>query len=373
MTRKERILAAIRREEPDSVPFATYNLHGCCGNAHAKDDSYRDLLALVRETAGVYCKTGLARTRATSKAQTWDTTVKSEDNNGDVTETVVLHTPKGDLQTVCVYPKDQPGYVTEHYVKSDEDIERYMSLPWIPGEYDVGPLAELESEIGDRGIVTVSYCDPMHTACRLFDFEDFTVRCLTELPAVRRLVDYLFERIIEDTRGRAAAVRGHDVVFLTGGPEVATPPMMAPAIFEALVVPYQKRLIEIIHAEGCPAMIHCHGRVREVLDLMMETGVDAIEPIEPPPQGDIGLAELLDRTRDRMTVMGHIQDQEIHYVPPGTMARHVEDIARVVAGRAGYVMMPTCTPFQHPATPTWLRNYTEWIETAARVFGPAGP
>ena len=35
MTRKERILAAIRREEPDSVPFATYNLHGCCGNAHA--------------------------------------------------------------------------------------------------------------------------------------------------------------------------------------------------------------------------------------------------------------------------------------------------------------------------------------------------
>ena len=101
----------------------------------------------------------------------------------------------------------------------------------------------------------------------------------------------------------------------------------------------------------------------------MDTGVDAIEPIEPPPQGDIDLSELLDRTGGRMSVMGHMQDQEFHYVAPGVMTKHVDDIARVTEGRKGYIMMPTCTPFQHPATTVWLRNYFEWIEAAYRRFG----
>ena len=370
MTRQQRMLAAIRRQPIDSVPLATYNLHGCGGSAHAQDESYRDLLALVREKAGVYCKSGLRpAVGSTAGERLWEVTTDVAEDGDNRIETRVLHTPRGDLRSVSVKPKDQPAYTTESYVKTDDDIDRYLSLPWEPGDYDAGGLAELEEQVGDWGVVTVGYTDPMHSACRLFDFEDFTIRCLTQLPAVLRLVERLFERIAEDTRRRAVAARGHEVVFLTGGPEVTTPPLMPPHVFDALVVPFQKRLINIIHAEGHLAMIHCHGRVRHVLDAMIATGADAIEPIEPPPQGDIGIAELLERTDGRLAMMGHIQDQELHYVEAGTMARHVEDIARVVAGRTGYVMMPTCTPFQHPATPTWLRNYTEWIEAAARVFG----
>lgn len=369
MTRKERVLAAIRREAIDCVPFATYNLHGCMGAGHAQDDSYRALLALVRDKAAVYAKGGVSAKTGASGGTGPRRSRLTEQEGDNVIQTDILHTPKGDLRTVRVTPKDQPAYVTEHYIKTDRDIERYMSLPWEPVEYDAEWFNAFEAEVGDWGIVTAGYSDPMHTVCQLFDFEDFTVRCLTDLPAILRLVDHFYEQIAEDTRRRARAVRGRRVVFLTGGPEVATPPMMAPRAFEALVMPYQKKLIEIIHAEGHLAMIHCHGRVRDVLDYMLETGVDAIEPIEPPPQGDIGLAELLERTRGRMTVMGHIQDQELHYVPPGVMQAHVEQLARIVDGRTGYVMMPTCTPFQIPATPVWLRNYTEWVETAARVFG----
>lgn len=370
MTRKERILAAVRRQDIDAVPFATYNLHGCGSNAHTKDESYRDVLALVREKAGVYCKSGLSAAPGQKGGESlWETTTSVAEEDGNRIETRVLHTPRGDLRSVRVQPPDQPGYMTESYVKTDEDIERYLSLPWEPIDYDDTGLNQREEQIGDWGVVTTSYSDPMHTACRLFDFEDFTIRCLTELPSVLRLVECLFERIAEDTRRRAIAARGHEAIFLTGGPEVATPPMMPPRLFDALVLPFQKKLIEIIHAEGHLAMIHCHGRVAQVLDAMIATGADAIEPIEPPPQGDIGIAELLERTEGRLAVLGHIQDQELHIVPAGTMRRRVEDIARVVDGRTGYVMMPTCTPFQHPATPLWQSNYTEWIETAARAFG----
>ena len=157
------------------------------------------------------------------------------------------------------------------------------------------------------------------------------------------------------------------VLFYTGGPEICTPPMMAPAMFAKLVTPYQKKLIRMIHDAGFLASIHCHGRVRDVIGEVLATGADVFEPIEPPDQGDISLPELFTAAGNRLCLMGHIQDQEFHYVEPGTMTRHVEEIARVAAGRTGYVMMPTCTPFQHPATDTFRRNYAEWIEAAARM------
>ena len=369
MTRKERLLAALRREPADGTPFCTYNLHPCMNSAHAQDPSYAGLLALVEEKAGMYCKRSLGRLRRHGRESPERMTETVEDDGEHRVVTTFLHTPKGDLRSVRVTPKDQPALVTEHFLKTDDDIERYMSIPAEAQEFDTVDLDEFERQLGDRGMMTVGYSDPMYASASLFDFQDFTIRCLMQPETVRRLVEHQFERIAEDTRRRAEACAGRDFIFLTGGPEIATPPMMAPRLFQELVLPYQKKLIEIIHEHGHLAMIHCHGRVAQVLDYMIETGVDAIEPIEPPPQGDITLADLLDRAGGRMAMMGHVQDQEFHTAPPGTMTRHVEEIAKVAEGRAGYIMSPTCTPFQHPATDTFIRNYSEWIEAASRILG----
>jgi len=93
-----------------------------------------------------------------------------------------------------------------------------------------------------------------------------------------------------------------------------------------------------------------------------------LEPIEPPQQGDITLPELFDKAGESLCLVGHIQDQELHYVPSGAMTRKVEEIARRVNGRTGYIMTPTCAPFQHPASDVFLRNYAEWIEAADRLL-----
>jgi uroporphyrinogen-III decarboxylase len=368
MTRRERMLAAIRREPVDRVPFCTYNLYPYMDSRHAQDASYRDLLALVEQKAGMFCKAGGARRKDLS-----ETELRTEQNVEQTPQrtvtTTVIHTPKGDLQSVRVSPEDQPGYVTEALLKTDGDIEKFLSLPYAPPEYDISRLVEFERQLGERGVVCVSYADPMCSAASLFDFEDFAIRCVTRPQEVGRLIDFLFERIAEETRRLVRACRGHLFVFHVSGPELATPPLLPPRLFPQLVTSYQRRLIEIIHEAGQLAAIHCHGRVRQVLDEIIATGADALEPIEPPPQGDITLEELLEKADGRMALIGHIQDQEFHTAPPGTLTKRVEDIARLVRGRTGYIMSPTCTPFQHPAAPTFLRNYTEWLEAAARILG----
>lgn len=367
MTRKDRMLAAARREPVDHVPFCTYNLHPYGNSSHARDESYKELLALVEEKAGMDCKVSASRAKKTTNI--WDRESKVEETDGHTIRTDIIHTPKGDLRSVNVTPPDQPSMVTEHYIKSDEDIDKYMSLPWEPPEYDVTSLVEFQKEMGDRGLLYISYADPMYAAASLFDFQEFAIRCITSPDGLQRLIDFLFERIQEETRRLAGACSDLNCILYTGGPEIATPPMLPPQVFRRFITPYQRKLVEIIHDEGCLCAIHCHGRVRRDLDEIIATGTDLLEPIEPPEQGDIGIAELMERADGRMSFMGHIQDQELHTARPGEMARKVEEIARVVDGRTGYIMSPTCTPFQHPATETYIRNYMEWVETAARVFG----
>ena len=367
MTRKEHMLAAIRREPIDHVPFTTYNFHPCMDAPHTKDPGYAELLKLVWEKAGMLCKTQPSRSWPDADPG-WARSREVKEEDGHRIETVTQPTPKGDLRQVTVTPPGQPGMVTEHLIKTDEDIARWMSLPLNAPEFDNSNLIEHERQLDGRGLLYVSYPDPMHSVAALFDFQDFAVRCIVQPETLRPMIDRVFEQSKEHVRRLCDACAGMEVLFYSGGPEIATPPMLPPKVFHEFVTPYHRAMVGMFHDAGHLACIHCHGRVRLVLDEFLAIGLDAIEPIEPPPQGDIPLDELLARCEGRMTVIGHIQDQEFHTMPEGTMRRHVEEIAAVAKGRTGYIMSPTCTPFQFPPTDTWLRNYAEWINAADELL-----
>ena len=85
--------------------------------------------------------------------------------------------------------------------------------------------------------------------------------------------------------------------------------MMGPRQWEEWVVPYDGELMRRIHARDPEARIHvhCHGRVGALLDSFLAMGVDSIDPVEPPPQGDITFAEARRRVGDEMTLYGNIE------------------------------------------------------------------
>ncbi len=366
MTRSERMLAAIDRRAVDCVPHATYNIHPYAESGHRDDPSYRPILDRIGASAGAMIKVSGGGGWVPGAAH-----VESRfEGRGDARiQYTTLHTPKGDLIRVASMPENKPGMVTRHYLASDADIDKYLSLPCERIPVDLSSVRALYKVVEGRALLMVTYSEPMYATASLFHFEDFTIRCLTDLPSIKRMMDRAFEPCLDYMRDLTAACRGMNVILHTSGPEVCTPPMLPPAMFAELVTPYLTKIIAVIHSAGLRAAIHCHGRVREVLPEMLKTGCDLIEPIEPPPQGDITLKELLAQTQGRMSLMGYIQDQEFHTAKPGEMTRRVEDIARVVDGRTGYIMSPTCTPFERPCTDVFRRNYLEWLEAAARILG----
>jgi uroporphyrinogen-III decarboxylase len=160
------------------------------------------------------------------------------------------------------------------------------------------------------------------------------------------------------------------LLFYSAGVEVATPPMLSPAAFAELVTPYESALVRMIRDAGHLSAIHCHGRVGRVLDQFLEIGVQALEPLEPPPQGDIPLEQALEAVEGRICLMGYVQDQDLYRAEPDEIRAKVRAIRRAVEdrmaeGRTGYIMTSTATPYMDPPPPRFVRNYVAYLEAAA--------
>ncbi len=365
MTPQQRMLAAIEGRQPDRLPIATYNCHPFSFGSHRACEGYAPILEAVRRTgAGMLCKIKCPRTGGL-QAPEWIETI--EGDTKVVTE--ILHTPAGDLRQVSRKPPDQPGYTVEHFIKTDADIETYASVTTEEVRWDVDGLLAHCREIGDAGLANVGYLDPMAQACRLFSQEDLLIRVGTDPEPVLHLIELACERIAGELKGLLAALKPTraPLVFHTGGPELATPPLTPPSFFARAVTPHQSRLVAMIQEAGFAAVLHCHGRVKLVLAEILKCGYDALEPIEPPVQGDIDLPALREATDGRMCLIGHVQDQELHMLTPNDIRAHMAYIARTIGRGSRYIATPTCTPFQFPPTEKYVANYIAFLEAGAAL------
>ena len=112
-------------------------------------------------------------------------------------------------------------------------------------------------------------------------------------------------------------------MFWFGGSEQATPPMMSPRMYDALVAKYDGPLFELVHQHDCYVHVHCHGKISGILDRLVELGVDLLNPVEPPPQGDIEMGEAKRRVDGRITLMGNIEFRDLEFAEPDEIEKKV--------------------------------------------------
>lgn len=365
MTPQQRMLAAIRGEPVDRLPFATYNCHPFSWGEHAACAGYGPILEAVRRTgAGMLCKVHAKSVGGLPEANL----ARKIEARQEVT-TAVLETPKGLLRRVHRKPLGQPARCVEHYLKTEEDVDKFLSIQPAPVRWNIDDLLARCKEIGPAGVAYLDYPDPFGDIVSLFDQEDFLIRVRTDPGSLITLIEQAFQRTQEALRRLLELLSGPrpPVLFYTCGPELATPPLTGPDVFARMVTPHQSRLVSMIHEYGFPASLHCHGRVRQVLGEILKCGFDLLEPIEPPPQGDVELSRLRALAGQRMALAGYVQDQDLHTATPEKVRNHVAAIVAAVGRDTRYIATPTCTPFDFPPKPTFVANYVAFLEAAAEL------
>jgi hypothetical protein len=121
----------------------------------------------------------------------------------------------------------------------------------------------------------------------------------------------------------------------------------------------------MIQQHGGIVRLHSHGRLRNILPIIAEMGADALDPVEPPPQGDISLGEVRQMYGDTLTLFGNIEVSAIEILEPDDfeqVVRKTLDEVNACPGK-GFVLMPTAAPYGRHISTNTLRNY----ETLVRL------
>ncbi|MFH1024790.1 MAG: uroporphyrinogen decarboxylase family protein [Planctomycetota bacterium] len=67
---------------------------------------------------------------------------------------------------------------------------------------------------------------------------------------------------------------------------------VSPDLYRRYSLPYYQRKCEFLHARGKTVLCHMDGRLRGLLPLVRDTGIDILDGITPEPMNDYGIAEL---------------------------------------------------------------------------------
>ncbi len=371
MTRRERLLATLRGEPVDRPAVSFYEIGGFAVDPTDPDPfniynspSWQPLLQLAEEQTDLIRMRAPTVRRSVVNPQTefWRTEEFEKDGSRFKRTTVQI---AGRTMTALMRrdPEVDTIWNLEHLLKDEDDLHAYLELPEdaaLP-DVDVAPLLAEDQALGDRGIIMVDTPDPLCIAAGLFSMEDYTVLAFTQRALFHRLLEKLAHQLYAQTEIIAREFPGH--LWRIYGPEYATEPYLPPELFAEYVVRYTGPMVYQIQRHGGFARIHSHGRIRNVLPLIRQMGASAIDPIEPPPQGNITLAEVRRNYGNDFVLFGNIEIADIENLPPERFEKVVaQSIRDGTAGLGrGFVLMPSAAPYGRVITPQTMANYETMV------------
>jgi uroporphyrinogen decarboxylase len=118
-----------------------------------------------------------------------------------------------------------------------------------------------------------------------------------------------------------------------------TGPLISPQMYRQMIKPFHRKLWHRARElADVKVMLHCCGGVRELMDDLIDAGLDAINPVQINAMG-MDPAELKARFGGRVTLWGGGCDTRdiLPHGTPDQVTAHVEELVRLLRRRGGFV------------------------------------
>ncbi|HIE51139.1 MAG TPA: hypothetical protein EYP85_05220 [Armatimonadetes bacterium] len=334
MTGYERMMTALRREEPDRVPIWELIVNEPVIRALYGDISYFDFV----EREGLDGVTIFED----SRVREWYDEVTYRDEWG------------------IVWRIDAPGipYRIDGPIKTEADLDRYTP-PDPDADYRLATLEEAVRRFkGEKAIVFLSH-EAFEFSHYLRGMENLLMDYVLNPEFVHRLA-----RVVMDYKKQVmerAVEVGADILLTGDDYAHRTAPIMSPEHFREFVLPYLQEAIDLAKAHGVPFIKHTDGNLWPIIDMIVETGIDALDPLEPIAGMDIG--EVKQRYGARIALAGNVDCGEL--LSRGTPEEVVEAVKETLAKAAvggGHILASSNSI--HPAVKP--ENYRAMVEAGKR-------
>jgi uroporphyrinogen decarboxylase len=197
--------------------------------------------------------------------------------------------------------QEEHGIEVESPIKSLVDFERYTPPdPYAPGRYDA--IEKALATYGDRYAVIVHLNDVFSLPRYLMGMENLLMAIAAEPELVQALVDMSVD--INLKMAKEVVARGVQIVY-TGDDIAATKgPLMSPRHFRKLFYPGLCRVVGGFKDLGLFVIKHTDGNLWPLMDMIVDSGIDCLDPLDPIAGMDLG--EVKAKYSHRIALKGNV-------------------------------------------------------------------
>jgi corrinoid protein of di/trimethylamine methyltransferase len=338
MTKKERILTAMRGETPDMLPYVPrfdlwYNSNsyrGTLPNRHqgrTQDEIARsegwalhkvipELLEVVDPQENLTRGIGLYSLKENGYRINFSPNIKLEvqksRQGAEESTRVEYHTPKGVVSTKEVINEEmrQAGvsitWVQEHAIKRPQDYEIWATVfenITVTPDYD--RYRAWQQRIGDDGVAVMMAtfsASPVHHIQRDFlDATEFFFHYNDYQREMRRLAEAIglvYEQILKVVADSPA----EGVLWGANYDDMIT----YPPYFRKEMTPWLRKASEVLAAKGKLLICHCDGENQGLIDVIPDSGMHVAEAVCCAPMTKLAIDLYYDRwcRSNKLTLMG---------------------------------------------------------------------
>jgi hypothetical protein len=177
-------------------------------------------------------------------------------------------------------------YIFDHPVKTYSDIGNLK----LPDPSDNSRFIGFQKDVEwfkRHNVFTYGNLNGFFSGVHYFfrDFQNTLMDLLTDKKMINAILSRLGEWNL--TAAEQMLKAGVDCICFCEDLGTETSLLMNPAIYKELFFPWHKKLAELVHQYGKFLHMHSHGNLTELIDTLVETGIDILNPLDPAEGNDI--------------------------------------------------------------------------------------
>lgn len=224
-------------------------------------------------------------------------------------------------------------------IETMEDFKKFNNWP-NPDHFDYESIRRFCGENEDKAI-RVGWPGPYQVFLELYPAEKFYINMAEEPELIKAMLDRfmdfsieLYTRMFEAGEGRIDLLRPCDDY----GTQISL--LFSPGMWREFFMDNTKRLVDLAHKYNCFYLQHSCGAVRPIIPLLIECGVDVLEPVQKVRGMEVdGLKRDFG---DKLTFQGGVDTQALlPFGTPDEVRKETEYIIETMLVNGGYILAPS--------------------------------
>ncbi len=224
--------------------------------------------------------------------------------------------------------------VKESLIKNESDLKNY-SPPDPLAEHRFEYLRQYIKRFKGEKLISYSVIDMFELSKFLMGLEEYLIAWIQQPELVQKVFAMTTDWLLQVIRraidiGAEMIIDMSDIAYKTGL-------FIKPELYREIFIPCLKRIVETVKQRRAYIFYHTHGNIWSIIDDLVDTGIDVLNPIDPDAGMDI--AEVKNKYGKRVVLGGNISTDSLSRKSPKEVADLVNQTIAKASKGGGHILM----------------------------------